>query len=406
MNTSKLYRLSIKNYRSFYGKQVIDFRSGESVRCVSSIYGPNASGKTNIAKALNFMRFFIVNSTAANITEIPCEPFLLKKDSSLKPSEFEIEFTQDKRHFIYGFSVTKHSVQREYLREFASTTKKARTIFDRKENGLNPTSERYSFGKKLFESTLPSSLLITKARENNNEYANILFNLVTSINILFGEPTETMQWSVDQLRAKPALNNSVLNLLKNADLWIRAFNVENVQLPREFIHQLPVNEKLKNELLTSNSQPFSVKTVHAVRDKNQKIIGEQIFDLNVHESSGTQKFFELAAPIIDTLENGKILYIDEFGSQLHSDMCRFIVSLFKSSKNKNKAQLIINTHDTALMGQDGPLEREDILFVEKNYAEESVVKALSDKSARNDEAFEKRYRKGLYGAKPQIDFME
>lgn len=403
MNKSQLLKFKLKNYRSFYDEQVIAFCEGDIARPVTAIYGPNASGKSNIMKALAFMRWFIINSTAANILEIPVEPFMLKEGFLERPSEFEVEFKNDGRHFIYGYAATRKEVSYEYLREYASSTKKSlTTIFERENGKLNPSAIKFNFGKKLNESTRSTSLLITKARENNNEYANAVFGWLDSINVLYGDPDETTSWSVSQMRGNSELTKDVLDLMKQADLWIRGFSIEDVDIPSELIHQLPFSDEIKRNILSSSEKPSSIKTIHALRDVNQKIIGEQVFDMVANESNGTQRIFSLAAPIIDTLQNGKILFIDEFGTYLHPDMCNFLVALFKSDRNKFNAQLIVNTHDTSLMSEDGPLNRADVLFVEKNQVEETIISALSGKSARIDDKFEKRYRQGLYGAKPQI----
>lgn len=400
MNNSKLLGFKVKNFRSFYNEQVFDFRNGEEARNVTAFYGPNASGKSNIMKALATMRFFIINSTVANLLEIPVEPFLLKKDSAQHPTEFEIEFVGSGRHFIYGYSATRYAVHHEYLKEFASTTKKSLlTIFDRQGDTLNASAAKYSFGKKLLDNTRTTSLLITKARENNNEYANIMFEWLDNFNVLFGAADETLQWSVAQLTHNAKLHSDVLDLVKKADLWIRGFDIEEIDIPSEILNQLPITDEAKQSI----GKGASIKTVHALRDENERIVGEQIFEMGANESNGTQKFFSLAAPIVNTLQTGKILFIDEFGAYMHPDLCNFIVALFKSSMNVSNAQLIINTHDTSLMSQDGPLDRDDIVFIEKNHIEETIVNALSSKSSRLDDRFEKRYRQGLYGAKPQLD---
>jgi AAA15 family ATPase/GTPase len=117
------------------------------------------------------------------------------------------------------------------------------------------------------------------------------------------------------------------------------------------------------------------------------------------ESTGTQQFFNLAAPILHTIANGMTLYIDEFGTYLHPDICQFIVKLFNSPElNKAGAQLIVNTHDASLMSKEAELlKREDIVIVEKNYMEETLITPLIEKSVREGESFEKRYRKDYTG---------
>ena len=107
---------------------------------------------------------------------------------------------------------------------------------------------------------------------------------------------------------------------------------------------------------------------------------------------------DIATLITYSIEKGAPLYIDEFGSHLHSDLCRFIIEKFRSDDGKN-AQIIVNTHDTSLMNF---FKLEEIIFTQKNQAEESLITRLSEMSPRITDNFEKRYRDGLYGAKPFI----
>ncbi len=395
-NSTRLLRFKIKNFRSFCREQTLNFASGDKACKVTAIYGPNAGGKSNITKALSFVKWYIVHSNDASLLQVPFDPFLFREGSINSPSEFEIEIVQKGRRFIYGFAVVQSGVEREYLYEVMSRTGRARVIFERTNRKLNPSAEKYGFGKKLFESTRDASLLITKARENNNEYANQIFDWTSSLNILFGMTNEAMQWSVQWLKENPNMHNQVMELTKEADLWIRDFALEDVEMPSEVIKNLPFIDRVKEQIPRKQTV---VKTYHVVRDSKQRIIRKTVLDLFNGESSGTQRFFELAAPLIDTLLNGKVLYIDEFESNLHPDICQFIVSLFNKSPLNHGAQLIVNTHDTYLMKI---LDREEVLFVEKNHLEESVISALIDKSVRDSESFEKRYRQGLYGAKPQI----
>lgn len=398
---SQLLHLKITNYRSIYSEQTIDFCFNGKTRAVTAMYGPNAGGKSNIAWALRFIQFFIRNSSSANLTSIAQDPFLLKDTSSSQPSTFEIALKQGKKRFMYGFSITGEAVVHEYLKEYAGSTKKLRIIFERVQGKLNPSAEKFKFGRKLHAKTRQGTLLITKAYEDNNEYAAAIFEWLENLNILSGMTNETIQWSIQQLKENTQLQAAVLELMNNADLSIRRFKLEEIILLQKAIDHLPLNTDFKKYISTAESV-YTIKTIHAVRDRNQKIVSEETFDLSNQESSGTQKFFELAAPILNTLADGKVLYIDEFGAFLHSDLSQFIVTLF-TSHNPNHAQLIINTHDTSLMTQDGPLAREDILFVEKNAADETIITPLAKKSARSNESFEKRYREGLYGAKPKIE---
>ena len=114
---------------------------------------------------------------------------------------------------------------------------------------------------------------------------------------------------------------------------------------------------------------------------------------------GTQKFFEVAVPIIDALENGKAIFIDEYGSFIHPTLSGAILGLFEGKKD-NGAYMMLTTHDTSLLRD---LDRSEVVLVEKNHAEESLITSLTSLGVRDGEAFEKRYLSGVYGAIPIIE---
>lgn len=138
----------------------------------------------------------------------------------------------------------------------------------------------------------------------------------------------------------------------------------------------------------------------SIRDDELSIVGMGAMDFWAQESNGTRKFIELAVPIVNALDNGYTLYLDEYGTYLHPNLAKALLLLFKSDQNKTWARLILNTQGTPLMGEVA--ERDEIVFVEKNMAEESRVTALKDRSARTNEPFEKRYLRGIYGAVPLV----
>jgi AAA15 family ATPase/GTPase len=123
------------------------------------------------------------------------------------------------------------------------------------------------------------------------------------------------------------------------------------------------------------------------------------------ESQGTQKFFEMAGPILESLENGEVLVIDEMAGSLHTKMVQKLVQLFNSDKNTNNAQLIFTSHDTNLLSQE-LFRRDQMWFTEKNNYGESTLFSLIDFKGvrvRNDASIEKNYLNGVYGAIPYIN---
>ena len=358
---------------------------------VTAIYGPNASGKSNTARALSFAKWLVFNSAKAEIDKIPFEPFLLRLDNNL-PSVIELEFQSADRAFRYNFSFNADEIVGESLIEL--TSQKEKVVFKRYYQDIEniATAKKFGFTDKLLNKTRKTTLLVTKAREDNNSYANAVFDFLANFNVITCGTPELRQISVNLLAHDPTMKNKVLGFLRNADFWIRDIKVDEIDAPDEVVKNLPFTGDFKKSL----QKAISITTTHSIRNEDAKIVSSAQFSLDDQESAGTSVIFDLSAVIIHSLMRKSSLYIDEFGLHLHSDICRYILQQFK---NNTDAQLILNTHDGSLMNY---LAREDIAFVDKNQAEESYMTPLTDLSPRADDPFEKHYRKGLYGARPMV----
>jgi hypothetical protein len=372
-------------------------------------YGANASGKSNVFKALFNVWNFIQNSTLPNTRStpffsgaqvIPYEPFLLRKKNAGLPSTFEIVFGDSVKQYRYMFSVNAGKVVEETM--FDLSTSRERTIFVRSK-GLNPTATKNGFGKKIFETTRDDSLLITRAQEYANEYAGAVFEFLNNLHLItIGGTTPLRGLTIRMLQQNPAIKGQVLSLLRRADFPIRDFIFEMGDIPQEIIDGAPFADSVKTQL--RGQKTTFTQTVHTVRNDDCDVTGSIAFNMDEQESMGTNVFFDIIVPIIDTLNNGKVLYIDEFNSNLHIDICELIVKLFK--ENNTGAKLIINTHDVGLMkssGGQGILDDKDIVYVEKDMFEQSVITPHGKKKTmRKDDNIEKKYRFGVYGGKPLI----
>lgn len=252
--------------------------------------------------------------------------------------------------------------------------------------------------KALEERTRPETLLVTKAREDNNPYSDAVFNLVESTPVMLDQGMDFAPHFVEMLKGNEDLRARILKLLKNCDFAIRDIAIGERNFPEELLSAVPLPYEVKQALASNGGTTFS--TLHAIRDDELSIVGMGAMDFWTQESNGTRKFFEIAVPIVHALDNGQTLYLDEYGTYLHPNLAKALLMLFKSHENKTGARLILNTQGTPLMGEVA--ERNDIVFVEKNMAEESRVTALKDRGARTNEPLEKRYLRGLYGAVPRV----
>jgi AAA15 family ATPase/GTPase len=394
----QLLSYSIENFRSFCKRQVITLGASDA-RSVTAIFGPNSGGKSNTGRALSVLQGMIFNSANANFV-LPYDPFLLKEGSESADTHIEIRVIHGKRIFTYTVRYNAMQITEETLKEKSVQVDKYRVIFHRNAAGeMNASANKFGFGKTLTKKTRKETLLITKAREDNNEYANILFDFMNALFIIPGDSPNLQGLAVDLLKAYPDLKERTINLLRKGDLSIRDIEIEEVPVPEDIIAGLPFNDEMKQSIL--NSAATAIKTAHVIRDQERNVVGTRKFDLMNQESVGTRKFFEMAVPIVHTLDTGGTLYIDEFGAYLHPTLANAIIALFKSDANDQGASLILNSHNTSIMDQTC-IEREDILLVEKNLSEESIITPLSQKAVRESESFEKRYRNGLYGGVPII----
>lgn len=407
-----LLQFSVKNFRTFKDKATLsliasnydkDTRAHDNIvindyfglRLLKSavIYGANASGKSKLLDAFAFMRNFIINSSKESQKGevINIEPYRLDQKSKDEPTEFEIVFLHNKTLFRYGFEATKESIISEWF-YYKPKTKEVE-LFYREGNEYKIHSKNFSKGDTVVKEGLvrDNALLVSVAAQFNEKNAIEVLAWFEKNRIISGlYEGEYRDNTVNKL-SNQLNKDKVLRFLKAADIGIEDL-----------------------EILTINSGPFKespFSTVLIIKntydDKNKT--GTTPFFLSLDESEGTRKYFYILGPVIDALEDGGILVVDELDSKLHPNLVCKIVSLFNSKEfNKHNAQLIFNTHDTNLLSS-GLFRRDQIWFTNKNKFGEAKLYSLADfKSGevRKTESFEENYIRGKYGAVPFLGFFD
>ncbi len=393
----RLLSFSVRNYRSFYEEQKISFN--EDDKNVTAIFGPNGSGKSNLFKAMVFYRNFILYSTRFHEGKVlGGEQFLLNETGRKEPTVFSAEFKNDKYAFSYQFSVYGGQVEDEKLqRKELGGGALYKTIFSRKSIPKDRFKE-FKFTRVLLRETRDDALVLTRAFETNNKIAEEIFGWLKSFQLLAGQ--QPINITADKVIENQEVKEKVLSYLKRADLYIQDISVERASISGEDFKNSPFRDEVVKEMQQSGHK-YKITTVHAVRNLEGRVVAAMPFSMGPggQESTGTNRMFELAFPLIDTIEKGRVLYIDEFEVNLHPKECLFIVSLFNSLKgNKGKAQLIINTHSKFLMNYIG---KNNIYLLGKNHQEATVIGEM--KGVRSTEAsFEKKYDAGFFGSLPNI----
>ncbi len=427
-----LLQFSVKNYKTFKDKatlslmasnydketreeeniyldQVNNFRIAKS----AVIYGANASGKSKLLEAFSFVRYFVINSSKESQKgeKIETEPFLLNEDSENAPSEFEVIFVHDNILYRYGFETDDEKVISEWLYHKPKT--KEVELFYREGNNFHVHARSFAKGSMLVRENLvrDNALLLSVAAQFNEKTAALVIEWFKRFQTISGLNETGYQGYTMRRSEDIHFKQKILDLLQAADFGIQDLHVEKVDaddLPKNMPKDL--REKMMKDIKDGNAQYYSdVYTTHRKYDAHKNPVGNVLFSLDEDESSGTKKFFALTGPILDVLENGYTLVVDELDSKLHPNLVCKIVSLFNSKEfNKKNAQLIFNTHDTNLLSS-GLFRRDQVWFTEKNRLGEAKLFSLADfksTEVRKNENFEDNYLEGKYGAVPYLGFFD
>ncbi len=379
-----LNQFSFENFRSFRAKQVLTFVASSqkelsesliNVTCAdynlvpaAAIYGANASGKSNVIKALSFMISVVRNSHRNWQPDSPIHrfPFLLDEDSRNRPSSFELDFIVSAVRYRYGFVLDSSHIVKEWL--YAYPSSKQQMWFVRSEG-------RFTFGRNLSgenrliqELTRKNSLYLSAAAQNNHALLlpvyNYICNTIKCLIARDGVPTETLAIYDDK-----EFRDKVFSLLTSADLGILGVRAESLDADERFKEPFAklvslLKDFVKEVAPKAADAPDFSKISHPVF-LHQSNLGQPA-ELPMHEeSAGTVAYFWLLGPVVKAIADGGVLAIDELDSSLHPLLALNLLGLFQDRKrNLHGAQLLFNTHDTNLLSAT-VLRRDQIWFTEK-----------------------------------------
>lgn len=359
-----------------------------------AIYGANASGKSNMVKALDAFKDIVAESVKDDdILSKVIEPFRLSTETKDRPSFFQLQFLLNGVQYRYGFEVSKRKVHSEWLFGKPGTKEVKFFVRDDRQISFNVNQlKEAEFVVKLFggktahEIGRENVLFLSAAKTIVQGLAKEISDYIASItSVPSGIFDLDLQSAVTPgLKDKSAILRA-LRLLQTADIGIQDLSV------KEF------NDKGSKE-----NYLLSVKRVF---DKSLQPVGDENFFFIFEESDGTKRMLNLGFEVVESLRTGRPLIIDEFDARFHPELTRRLVELMNSRANK-KGQVIFVTHDTNLLDAD-LLRRDQICLVEKDKYGASHFYTLADfKGVRNDAQFEKDYLAGRYGAIPLLGDFE
>ena len=346
------------------------------------IYGANASGKTNVLQAIAFYRHFIMdsfkNSQAGESIDV--ENFRLNASTVHEPTTMEATFAVGEFLYRYGFEVDQKAIHAEWLyRRMNRKRAKEVEIFYREEKTTTVHAKspliQDLVNKKMVRG---NALLLSTVAQFNESTAVDILHWLSDMQVLFCSEDEKMWSQAVRNLDDEKIRERIVRFAKYADLGIESI------------------AKIDNRIVSSHRQ----------YDDEGRETNSVVFSFNGNESEGTIKYFSLAFPIIDALDNGKRLVVDELDSKLHPLLVRKIVTLFNSAETNPKgAQLLFTTHDTFLLSA-GLFRRDQVWFTQKDNVGATEAYSLAEYRVRGSSPFERDYLQGKFGATPIIGDME
>lgn len=411
-----LVEFRIKNFRSLRDEQVLSLVASKdkalqdthtlatgisaapAVLRSAVVYGANASGKSNLIKSLQFMRGVVLESAALQPGQTfdRLQPFRLDAASGSQPTEFEVTFILDGVRYQYGFAMTAQRIVSEHLLVYKAF--KPQRWFARRFDS-ETGEDVYDFGaglkgsKNLWEgATRPNALFLSMAVQLNSDALWPVFDWFANRLVIFNEQVQLNPHVSIQMLRQAEGRKEICNFLAAADISIADIDVETSKVLGQAVHfDLAAG---KSEVRAEEMEEHKLRFHHVSEH------GKAVFDL-MDESSGTRNLLFLSGPVLNILNKGFTLVVDELDTSLHTLLVQALVRLFhRPDANTGGAQLLFTTHDTSLLDAYGLFRRDQIWFVEKKLDQSSSLYPLTDFSPRKNEALERGYLQGRYGALP------
>ena len=423
-----IIEFTIQNFRSFKNQftisaeaeslrsnndKLIEAANGSVLLPSMGIFGSNASGKSNIVKALKFMVRAMQNSDyikKPSTKDKLLAPFRLDTASANKPTLLELVLwdPEEEKEYAYSFEINSREVVSERLniRSRVSKNFTDQHIFTRRKQEFEFGAKGNAEMKKLQDRVRPDALAVSVFAQFNHQPSTGLINLVgDELLYIVSDNTSSMYDALRECGEDAQLLEDVTQLVLQADLNIQKIRIEKQDAFDKF-GPSPDSELAKSLRRDMRFMIREALTSHRKYGKSSEA-DYVLFNLNEDESAGTNRFFALATRMAKVLKKGGVLVIDDLDASLHPLMSKAIVEQFDNKETNPKgAQLIYNSHEIFLMSDEVNLRRDQIWLAEKNDSEETTLKRLSDYKVREDYRIDRNYLVGRFGAIPFLQFEE
>lgn len=439
-----LLRVSVENYKSFDHKEELSLISSSKIQTNknhrvkikqtnilknSVVYGANASGKSNLVKAIGFVKNTLMEGLSLNCANDFCRN---QKENIHRESVFELQFTVEDKFYAYGFSaiLSERKITEEWLYELMQDGS-AHNLFIREKDkapmlgdGVNPTpSERNRFSVYAEDfAGHDTQLFLTemnrgKKYDNNSKllfFQKTFYWLVNHIVVLY--PNMGIS-NTDAYYSEESLE-TISNLIKTFDTGVSEIKTKQItveemskMIPREVLNEI-LNTLKKQMQMTNLPQLkltwrfdegfFNIRMEESSEPEITTLVlkhDQSLFDFNFNEESdGTKRLFDLVDMLMGK-EEDVVYVVDELERSLHPKLTEHFLKLFMEAHANDRVQLIFTTHEDTIMDQE-LFRRDEIWFVERDNVNASDIYSLDRFKERYDKKLSKAYLEGRYGAIP------
>lgn len=437
-----IYYLKIRNFGPVKDEAEINFEvaenmdedayeivmpDGRRLLKLAYIYGANASGKTTILKAIEFLRRLLLEPTDNKAGELRFDPFLFRESPFDTPSYIELSFYMDGLRYLYSINFSKHSILSEKLASYQ--TSRPAELFSRNTD-LEKRLSKIQFGNKMKVAAREKDLI-----ESNTLHNNTVFGAYARTNVDIPELEKLNKWfttyllgmitsvhdlteiTATMMDKDPGINSWINEFLHKADSQLSGVNI-----PDDIIG-IPLDEashyEFKSRIIPKSSLQVntgadagvnlnSVKWYGGPRERRidfmHKVSDDKSYALSIQkESSGTRRYFGLAGPLYSLIHNSHLLCIDELETSLHPDLMKHFLQIFLM--NSSKSQLLITTHNLSLMADVDFIRRDALWLSEKEPDGSVTLYSAADfdtSKLRKDASLINAYKSGKLGAKPNL----
>lgn len=389
-------------------------KDSNSIRLLKSaaIYGANGSGKSTLVSAMADFRSLILFSFINDglVTNVCGKYFRFSVDGMKKPISMQMIFMVNNTRYRLGFQLKEGEVIKEWLFVLSEDSIKESYCYKRELSEIKVNGRVFKGSNGVAPKTRRDSLFISTCAQFNVGIAMEIKNwFAKRFNILSGQD-DTMAYTAEIFMHDNEIRENIIRIVNMVDTNIKGINVKESLVDDKDVQAEEAKRMAEAIMRIRNigQIPQKLKKVeiftnHIIYNGNETVDNIAMpFEI---ESLGTIRMFSFLGPWFDTLRNGGVLVIDEFGMSLHTKLSIELIKLFSAIANPHCAQLIITTHDTNILRKD-LLRRDQIWFTEKSEQGVSDLYSLVEykinqaTSVRNDASFGKDYLLGRYGAIP------